>query len=109
MSSYTMKIAMITLLDTNSHGHQGKTPSKDEVEDAYRGVLLASRNDALFLKDGKDVFIPGKDLFDNFQTEEIENLGSFEKYPNRNSKQYIDIYGIKDTQTMIRGTYRYKG
>jgi len=76
---------------------------------APRGVLLASRNDANFLKDGKDVFIPGKDLFDNYITEEIPNLGSFEKYPNRNSKQYINIYGIPKTQTMVRGTYRYKG
>jgi saccharopine dehydrogenase (NADP+, L-glutamate forming)/spermidine synthase len=76
---------------------------------APRGVLLASKNDAHFLKDGKDVSIPGKDLFDNYETIEIPNLGSFESYPNRNSKQYIDLYGIKNTKTMIRGTYRYKG
>jgi saccharopine dehydrogenase (NADP+, L-glutamate forming)/spermidine synthase len=73
---------------------------------APRGVLLASKNDAAFLKDGKDVFIPGKDLFDNFHVVDIQGAGKFEGYPNRNSKQYIDIYGIKDTQTMIRGTYR---
>jgi len=76
---------------------------------APRGVLLASRNDAHFLKDGKDVSIPGKDLFDNFETVTIPDAGTFESYPNRNSKQYIDLYGIKKTQTMIRGTYRYKG
>jgi len=76
---------------------------------APRGVLLASRNDAHFLKDGKDVSIPGKDLFDNFETFSIPEIGTFESYPNRNSKQYIDLYGIKKTQTMIRGTYRYKG
>jgi len=76
---------------------------------APRGVLLASKNDAHFLRDGKDVSIPGKDLFDNFESVEIPGLGSFESYPNRNSKQYIDLYGIKKTQTMIRGTYRYKG
>jgi hypothetical protein len=71
-----------------------------------RGVLLASRNDASFLKDGQDVFIPGKDLFDNFHIVEIEGAGKLEGYPNRNSKHYIDVYGIKDTKTMIRGTYR---
>lgn len=35
---------------------------------APRGVLLASKNDAHFIKNGKDIFIPGKDLFDNFET-----------------------------------------
>jgi saccharopine dehydrogenase (NADP+, L-glutamate forming) len=73
---------------------------------APRGVLLASRNDANFLKDGADVKIPGKDLFDNYLTHDIEGLGKFEAYPNRNSKQYIEIYGIPETKTMIRGTYR---
>jgi len=76
---------------------------------APRGVLLASKNDAHFLKDGKDVNIAGKDLFDNFEEVEISNLGKFESYPNRNSTQYIDIYGVKKVKTIIRGTYRYKG
>jgi len=76
---------------------------------APRGVLLASRNDAHFLKDGKDVSIDGKDLFDNFEVVEIPGVGTFEAYPNRNSKQYIDVYNLPKTQTMIRGTYRYKG
>jgi len=75
-----------------------------------RGVLLASRNDALFLEDGNEVTIPGKVLFDNYGTELIEELGvEFEHYPNRNSLQYIDLYGLQDTKKMIRGTYRNKG
>jgi saccharopine dehydrogenase (NADP+, L-glutamate forming)/spermidine synthase len=76
---------------------------------APRGVLLASRNDATFLQDGKDVFIPGKVLFDNYKLFNIEGLGEFEGYPNRNSKQYIDIYGIPEVQTIVRGTFRNKG
>jgi len=76
---------------------------------APRGVLLASRNDATYLKDGKDVSIAGKDLFDNFEIVDIPGAGKFEAYPNRNSKQYIDIYGIKETKTMLRGTYRNVG
>jgi len=75
-----------------------------------RGVLLASRNDALFLDGGKEVFIPGKDLFDNFQLEFVPELGiEYETYPNRNSTQYADIYGMKDVQKLIQGTYRNKG
>jgi len=75
---------------------------------APRGVLLASRNNAHFLKDGKIVDIPGKDLFDNFHVEETP-IGQVEAYPNRDSVHYLDVYGLKDCQTIIRGTYRYPG
>jgi len=75
-----------------------------------RGVLLASRNDARFLDEGREAFIPGADLFDNYQVELVHELGiEYETYPNRNSLQYIDIYGLKDLKKMIRGTYRNKG
>ena len=32
----------------------------------------------------------------------------FEGYFNRDSLKYIDIYGISEAQTVIRGTLRYK-
>jgi len=71
-----------------------------------RGVLLAGRNDAQFLRDGKEVTIPGKDLFDNYEIMEVPGVGKFEGYPNRDSLSYIDIYSIKETRTMLRGTFR---
>ena len=74
-----------------------------------RGVVLASRNSARFLENGKVVEIEGKDLFLNFRTEEIEGLGKFEVYPNRDSVPYKEIYGLKDAETVMRGTYRYPG
>ncbi|PRP87061.1 Saccharopine dehydrogenase [Planoprotostelium fungivorum] len=80
-----------------------------KVSWAPRGVLLASRNPATFLRDGKVTTIPGGDLFDNFHVEEVDGVGQLETYPNRNSEQYIDIYGIKQTRTLVRGTYRYPG
>jgi saccharopine dehydrogenase-like NADP-dependent oxidoreductase len=77
---------------------------------APRGVLLASRNNALFLKDGKEVTIQGKDLFASFTLDSVEGAGDFECYPNRNSIQYLDIYPLKgECKTIIRGTYRNKG
>ena len=74
-----------------------------------RGVLLAGRNSALFLKDGKEVEIPGEELFNNCHVEPVPELGDFEGYPNRDSLQYIDIYGLKGIKTMLRGTLRYPG
>lgn len=74
-----------------------------------RGVLLAGRNDAQFLKDGKEVTIPGQDLFDNYEIMEVPGMGQFEGYPNRDSLSYIDIYSISETKTMLRGTFRNLG
>jgi saccharopine dehydrogenase (NADP+, L-glutamate forming) len=73
------------------------------------GVLLAGKNSAQYLKDGQQIFIPPQDLFDNYQMINIEGLGEFEGYPNRNSLPYIELYGIKSTKTMLRGTLRNKG
>lgn len=74
-----------------------------------RGVLLAGRNDAHFLKDGKQVTIPGPDLFDRCEEMDVPNMGTFEGYPNRDSLSYIDIYNIPETKTMLRGTLRNVG
>ena len=74
-----------------------------------RGVLLAGRNDAHFLRDGKDLVIPGPELFDNYEIMEVPGMGKFEGYPNRDSTSYIDIYNISETKTMLRGTFRNPG
>ncbi len=73
------------------------------------GVLLAGKNSAQYLKDGQQIFIPPQDLFDNYMMINIEGLGEFEGYPNRDSLPYIELYGIKSTKTMFRGTLRNKG
>jgi len=74
-----------------------------------RGVLLAMKNPARYLKDGKEVSIPAEELFDHYWTVEIEGLGEFEAYPNRDSIPYIETYGIPETEAMYRGTLRNLG
>lgn len=73
------------------------------------GVLLAGKNSAQYLLNGKEVFIPSENLFDNYRFISIEGLGVFEAYPNRNSLPYIELYGIPETKTMLRGTLRNVG
>lgn len=92
----------------------GGLPAPDSNNNPYgykvswspRGVLLAGRNDAHYLKDGKEVRIKGADLFQNCKQMEVPGMGLFEGYPNRDSMSYIDIYNIPETKTMLRGTYR---
>ncbi len=74
-----------------------------------RGVLLAGTNEARYLKDGREVRIPGQDLFDHYEVVTVPGLGIFEGYPNRNSLPYLELYGIPGARTMFRGTFRYPG
>jgi saccharopine dehydrogenase (NADP+, L-glutamate forming) len=74
-----------------------------------KGVVLASRNSALYLKNNQRVFIEPVDLFRDRFTYNFPGVGEMEVYPNRDSISYIDIYGIPEISTMYRGTFRYKG
>jgi saccharopine dehydrogenase (NADP+, L-glutamate forming)/spermidine synthase len=73
------------------------------------GVLLAGKNSAKYLQDGKEVFIPSEKLFESYSLRTIEGLGVFEGYPNRNSLPYLSLYGVPETKTMLRGTLRNLG
>ena len=73
------------------------------------GVLRAGNSAAQYMRDGRKVVIPAEKLFDACPAIKVEGLPEFEGYPNRDSLQYIDLYGIPETQTMLRGTLRYKG
>lgn len=74
-----------------------------------RGVLLAGTNPAHYKMDGEEVHIEAKELFASYRMRRVEGLGEFEGYPNRNSLPYKEIYGIEDTDTILRGTLRYPG
>jgi saccharopine dehydrogenase (NADP+, L-glutamate forming) len=99
------------------HSYCGGLPAPEDNDNPFgykfswspRGVVLASRNSARFLENGKIVEIEGKNLFLNPKVEEIEGLGKFEVYPNRDSVPYKEQYGLKDALTVIRGTYRNLG
>lgn len=74
-----------------------------------RGVVLASRNSAKYYENGKTVEVESKNLFANPEVEDIEGLGKFEVYPNRDSTPYKGDYNLKDALTVKRGTYRNVG
>jgi saccharopine dehydrogenase-like NADP-dependent oxidoreductase len=76
---------------------------------APRGVLMASRNGAQYLQDGRRVEIAPERLFRDMHLRYVEDVGDFEAYPNRDSISYIDIYGLQGIKTMYRGTFRNMG
>jgi saccharopine dehydrogenase (NADP+, L-glutamate forming)/spermidine synthase len=74
-----------------------------------RGVLLASKNSAKYLDGGQEISIPSEELFENYYLHDIPELGTFENYPNRDSVNYKNIYGLKYAKTVYRGTFRMPG
>jgi saccharopine dehydrogenase-like NADP-dependent oxidoreductase len=76
---------------------------------APRGVLLAGRNSARYLLDGRRIDVPPHRLFRDMHILAFDGLGDFEAYPNRDSIRYIDIYGLGGVQTMVRATLRNMG
>ena len=84
-------------------------PLKYKFTWSPKGVILASRNNALYLKKGKKINIDTSNLFKDTFIYNFSGIGDLEVYPNRDSVSYIDIYGVSETKTMYRGTFRYKG
>lgn len=74
---------------------------------APKGVVMAGNNDAKYLRHGKVVDIKTEDLFKNPFKVNFDGVGALEVYPNRDSLPYVDFYGIPETNTMFRGTFRY--
>ncbi|KAK9437224.1 saccharopine dehydrogenase [Metarhizium brunneum] len=74
-----------------------------------RGVLLALRNAASIVQDGKIFNIASKDLMGTAKPYFIMPGFAFVAYPNRDSTPYAQRYNIPEAQTIIRGTLRYAG
>ena len=74
-----------------------------------KGVVMASNNDGKFLRHKKEIYVEPIDLFKNPFKVDFPDVGPLEVYPNRDSYPYIDLYGIPETETMFRGTFRHKG
>ncbi|MFW6144744.1 MAG: saccharopine dehydrogenase C-terminal domain-containing protein [Candidatus Natronoplasma sp.] len=96
----------------------GGLPAPEDNDNPYgykfswspKGVLLAGKNSAKYLKKGDIVKIPSEELFENHWPMDIPGFEEeLEAYPNRNSLPYKEKYGLKDAETVFRGTLRYPG
>ncbi len=76
---------------------------------APKGVVMAGNNDGNYLKDGVVKYIPTEELFRNPLKVDFPNVGILDVYPNRDSMPYVELYGIPEAKTIMRGTFRYEG
>lgn len=71
-------------------------------------AIKASRNEATFLRAGKKVVAP-EPLKEVTYDDSVSVAMKFEVYPNRDSIVFQERFGMRDCETFIRGTFRYKG
>jgi saccharopine dehydrogenase (NADP+, L-glutamate forming) len=74
-----------------------------------RNVVLAGQGVATFREQGQCRYVPYHQLFSTLTTAEVPGYGKFEIYPNRDSLQYCELYGLEDIPTIMRGTMRRPG
>lgn len=74
-----------------------------------RNVVLAGQGVTRYIRNGDYKYIPYHKLFSRTEAIEVEGLGDFEGYANRDSLSYRQVYGIEQIPTLVRGTIRRKG
>ena len=74
-----------------------------------KGVLMAARTSAAYLKKGKKIDVPAELLFDHHWLVDIEGLGTFETYPNRDSTIYREYFELDENVSLYRGLLRFTG
>lgn len=74
-----------------------------------RGLLTAAQTPAVYIKNGQKIEVSGENLFENSWLVDVEGLGTFETYPNRDSTNYIKDYGLTDISDFYRGLLRHPG
>ena len=76
---------------------------------APRNVVLAGQGTAQYLEDGKLKFVPYNRLFSQAKPLQIQGMGEYEAYVNRDSLLYRDLYDLGPIPNLLRGTIRHKG
>ncbi len=74
-----------------------------------KNVVLAGSQGAIYLENKKKVKLSYDEIFNKINLIEIPQLGVFEGYANRDSIKYLDIYNLKNIDTLFRGTLRNRG
>jgi saccharopine dehydrogenase-like NADP-dependent oxidoreductase len=74
-----------------------------------RTVFVAAQTAAAYLKNGKKIEVTGDKLFEHFWYVDIDDLGTFESYPNKDVEKYVKPFGLKEDVSFYRGLLRFSG
>lgn len=74
-------------------------PLRYKISWTFEGVLKSYVRDALVIREGKAVAVPGREIFapSNIHMVNMESYGDLEAYPNGNVVQYLDAMGVTAT------------
>jgi len=74
-----------------------------------KGLLMAAQAPATYLKNGKKINVSGEKLFETSWLVDLDGIGTFETYPNRDCTHYAKEYGLEDIPNFYRGLLRHPG
>lgn len=92
--------------------HRDDNPLKYKISWTFEGVLKAYLRDAVVLRDGVKIDIPGDSIFkpENTHMIEVPGLGPMEAYPNGNAVHFLSVFGLDETvRHMGRFALRWPG
>jgi saccharopine dehydrogenase-like NADP-dependent oxidoreductase len=76
---------------------------------APAGVFTAAKTGAAYYIKGKRIEVPADRLFKHFRLVDIDGIGTFETYPNRDCQKYLELFELSSHVSFYRGLLRYPG
>jgi len=76
---------------------------------APSGFFSAARTGAAYYVKGKRVEVPPDQLFKHFRLVDIDGIGTFETYANRDCRKYLEPFALLEDVSYYRGLLRYPG
>jgi len=72
-----------------------------------KGLMMSAKKPAAYLLKGKRIDVPA--IFDHHRIVDVEGIGTFEAYPNRDCTGYVKYFGLDPDTTLFRGLLRFVG
>ncbi|MCD4793111.1 MAG: saccharopine dehydrogenase NADP-binding domain-containing protein, partial [Bacteroidales bacterium] len=71
------------------------------------GLMISAKATAGYIKDGVKIDVPS--IFEHHRIVDVEGIGAFETYPNRDCERYVEHFGLDKNVSLYRGLLRFVG